>query len=90
MIEQDLRREIDTALLISRSAVLASEEVDFKAALEGVTSLRRTVADSLPYAATSGAVVAQFNEDYARRYKEYVESILGKEGAEKLMKTGKV
>lgn len=81
---------VDRALMLSRSAVAASPAVDFGKAMDTVKSLRERVAGALPYMTPTAVSVQQANEEYARRYKEYVISVVGEEKAERLMKYGRL
>ena len=90
MMELEHVMETDRVLMLSRSYVAASPAVEFKRVMEGVTAMRDRVRDALPYSTPSAVSAQQANEEYAKRYKEYAESVLGKENAERLMKYGRI
>lgn len=85
--------ERDVAFLLSRSAVTASEEVDFKKQIAVVASLREAVDSALPYMSDPAAPAG--NADSERRnaiqkYIEHAEKVLGKERVQELIKDGRL
>lgn len=92
-MELDRIFERDGLLLLSRSSVLASAEVDFKQHVENVTALRDTLDNRLPYitAALGGKTPVELErEEMVRKYRERAERILGKEKVAELIKNGKL
>ena len=85
--------ERDSVMLLSRSAVLASDEIEFKQQIQNVVKLRDMVDSRIPYMARgiSGKPAAETErEEAARRYVERAEKILGKERVQELIKNGKL
>lgn len=80
-----------TALLISRSAVMSSDSVDFQKQIENVVALRHMLDDKTPYLETSGATNDPESERQlaSQKFMERAERILGKEQLQELLKNGK-
>ena len=93
LMERDRLFERDVAMLISRSAVVPSQESDFKTNIKTVTELRDSLDDRLPYrqAALDGKTPAQASrEAMAARYMDYAEKVFGKERIQEFLKNGKL
>ena len=85
--------ERDSVMLLSRSSVLASGEVDFKQQVKTVAALRETVDSRIPYLTkgVDGKPAAEMErEAAAKRYIEHAERVLGKERVQELIKNGKL
>lgn len=85
--------ERDSVILLSRSAVTASDEIDFKKQIAVVAELRDAVDSALPYMVDPSAPVSNTDADRvasAQKYIEYAEKVLGKERVQELIKNGKL
>lgn len=81
----------NTALLISRSAVMSSDSVDFQKQIENVVTLRHMLDDKTPYLEASGMIADPESERQlaSQRFMERAERILGKEKLQELLNNGK-